>query len=463
MKLVMKKTAFLEFAKAMGNDNFERIKADIIAHLKRLEQKEDGGGMRKSAEYFEEIEDGISHLEKSVSGEWIEKAGFGVGTVREWRGKKYKKIAQGKWVRVYDKADRGAKNAMTRLIHQAENINTPEEMMKFVLANKQRFVGADGKPLDIVDRLNAVIDGKEYKGDKEKIMIINDSSANDKNGVMQHEENNQKKTLFAAKGEKKDFFKVMLQEGLSDPDLKKIHDKEIENIVNHSPYTVTWNSIRDEERLQNAKDEIANYENEFKELKEYTNKMKAEEKKAYFKDNAYTIRKELVLLNATKVGLERLEQKIKESKKQEKYKKEKLTKTNAFGVDDIKSDKAVKTVDEMENVARQIAEKYKDNELKASSVWIDFMAYNIDGGPAGDLATDFMNKHGDVNFKTLAKKLSGKKLSEAEKRNIGFADEYATKEEEKARKKSLVKKSESSLLDYVQKSISELKNCCALG
>lgn len=166
MRLVIRKSVLLELAKGMNEDSFEKIKAAIIAHLKGLEEQEESGDLKKAITYFSDNESMFSHLEKSLSGEWIEKAGYGIGTVRTWRGKKYKKIAQGKWVRVYDKVDRGAKNAMTRLIHQAERIDTPEEMMKFVLANKQRFSDANGKPLDIVDRLNAVIDGKTYAGKK---------------------------------------------------------------------------------------------------------------------------------------------------------------------------------------------------------------------------------------------------------------------------------------------------------
>nr|DAU31860.1 MAG TPA: hypothetical protein [Bacteriophage sp.] len=173
MRLVIRKSVLLELAKGMNEDSFEKIKAAIIAHLKGLEEQEESGDLKKAITYFSDNESMFSHLEKSLSGEWIEKAGYGIGTVRTWRGKKYKKIAQGKWVRVYDKVDRGAKNAMTRLIHQAENIDTPEEMMRFVLANKQRFSDANGKPLDIVDRLNAVIDNKEYKNESSKKSAAN--------------------------------------------------------------------------------------------------------------------------------------------------------------------------------------------------------------------------------------------------------------------------------------------------
>ena len=147
------------------NDSFEKIKAEIIAHLRKIENKENN--LNKAIKALEEDEKSISHLEKSISGEWIEKAGYGVGTVRVWRGKKYKKISTkpNRWVRVYDKTSRGAKNAITRLIHRAEKIETPEEMMQFVLLNKQRFMDSNGKPLDIVDRLQKVIDAKNTEYD----------------------------------------------------------------------------------------------------------------------------------------------------------------------------------------------------------------------------------------------------------------------------------------------------------
>ncbi len=142
-------------------DSFQKIKAEILEHLRNIEKKENNE-LKKAIEHICGQEHLFGYLEKSDSGEWVEKSGFGVGTVRTWRGKKYKKISvkPNRWVRVYDKTDRGAKNAITRLIHRAEKIESPEEMMQFVLANKQRFMDANGKPLDIVDRLQKVIDAK---------------------------------------------------------------------------------------------------------------------------------------------------------------------------------------------------------------------------------------------------------------------------------------------------------------
>lgn len=39
---------------------------------------------------------------KSIQGGNLEKGGFGIGTVRVWKGKRYKKAENGKWVRLYE-------------------------------------------------------------------------------------------------------------------------------------------------------------------------------------------------------------------------------------------------------------------------------------------------------------------------------------------------------------------------
>lgn len=41
-------------------------------------------------------------LLKSIQGDQLAKGGFGIGTVRVWRGKRYKKAENGKWVRLYE-------------------------------------------------------------------------------------------------------------------------------------------------------------------------------------------------------------------------------------------------------------------------------------------------------------------------------------------------------------------------
>ena len=86
--------------KSMEDRKLAELKKEIIEILKKQDEKD----FKKAIDYFESQELHFTHLEKSlVSGKWIEKAGYGVGTVRIWKGKKYKKIAPGKWARVFDK------------------------------------------------------------------------------------------------------------------------------------------------------------------------------------------------------------------------------------------------------------------------------------------------------------------------------------------------------------------------
>lgn len=393
MKLVMKKSAFMELAKALNGDSFEKIKADIIAHLKNLEKKENQSDLKKAIEHFNELER-YPHLEKSVTGELIEKAVYGIGTVRIWKEKKYKKIAPNKWVRVYDKVDRGAKNAMTRLIHRAEKINTPEEMFQFVLANKQRFVDErTGRPLDIVNRLNAVIDGKN----KEESKTVTEQTKN--NVPKAKKEQGDKETSVFSNKDLSD--RVNKGKKLIDEYLEKyLGDKNI------SQNLLDLYAVGDAKRYVSV-----NYNGTF-----YKNLSKEQKKQA----SEFNEKLEQVL---EEYASKRLAEKQNNTSASE-------TKTAAFGLNDIKTGKTVKNVEEIENVARQIAEEYKDNGKKASSVWMDFLAYNLEGGIGGDLYSDFLKKHGDLNFNVLAKKLSGKKLSSNEKKDIGFADEYANKEEE---------------------------------
>lgn len=168
LKFRVSKSGFYQIAKSIAGDSYDKVYKDIISFMKDLEKKEESKEVKKAIEYFESSESNFSHLEKSVNGDWIEKAGYGVGTIRIWKGKKYKKISASptRWVRVFDKNDRGAKNAMTRLIHQAEKYkNDPEGMMKLLLENKQRFYNEDSKRyLDIVDRLNAFVDNADSTG-----------------------------------------------------------------------------------------------------------------------------------------------------------------------------------------------------------------------------------------------------------------------------------------------------------
>lgn len=138
-------------------EKLAKLKAKVIAILKEKDSEE----YKKAIEYFNRDEIKYTHLEKSISGGWIEKAGYGIGTVRIWKGKKFKKVAPNKWVRVYEKEDRGAKSSMTRLIHKVQMCTTAEDLYNFCMSNHAIFQDANGVDLPIMDQLRAAIDERK--------------------------------------------------------------------------------------------------------------------------------------------------------------------------------------------------------------------------------------------------------------------------------------------------------------
>lgn len=115
----------------------------------------------------------LNHLKKQFKSEiavtksfaycemMLEKS-FPVGTVREWKGKKYKKVAPGKWMRYYERQNRGSAQALRYAISQLEKIEDMETLAKFVNANRNRFCDEHGKPLpEAVEILRM---GKEKAG-----------------------------------------------------------------------------------------------------------------------------------------------------------------------------------------------------------------------------------------------------------------------------------------------------------
>ena len=165
-RFLVKASEFKNVCKAVNDRKLAELKKEIIEILKKQDEKE----VKKAVDYFNSQELHYTHLEKSLkSGKWIEKAGYGVGTVRVWKGKKYKKIAPGKWARVFDKEGRGTNIAIGKLIARVQKIDNVEDLMAFVMANKQRFVDENGVDLPVLDKLRAAVDARNGNvGSKEK-------------------------------------------------------------------------------------------------------------------------------------------------------------------------------------------------------------------------------------------------------------------------------------------------------
>lgn len=155
-RFMVKASEYKNVCKAVNDRKLAELKKEIIEILKKQDEKE----VKKAVDYFNSQELHYSHLEKSFSGKWIEKAGYGVGTVRIWKGKKYKKIAPGKWARVFEKEGRGTNIAIGKLIAKVQKIDNVEDLMGFVMQNKQRFVDENGVDLPVLDKLRAAVDSK---------------------------------------------------------------------------------------------------------------------------------------------------------------------------------------------------------------------------------------------------------------------------------------------------------------
>lgn len=130
------------------DEKLEYFKKKILAHLDDLEQKENAEKkeLKKSLLAFEMTS--------------IEKAGYPVGTIREWKGKKYIKVAPGKWKPKYDSHSRGAKMAIAALKKKIDACTDSEELMQIILENRDRFSDENGRPLPFVKELSDYISGR---------------------------------------------------------------------------------------------------------------------------------------------------------------------------------------------------------------------------------------------------------------------------------------------------------------
>lgn len=158
------------------DEKLEYFKKKILAHLDDLEQKENAEKkeLKKSLLAFEMTS--------------IEKAGYPVGTIREWKGKKYIKVAPGKWKPKYDSHSRGAKMAIAALKKKIDACTDSEELMQIILENRDRFSDENGRPLPFVKELSDYISGRNDAIESEK----NEKKATDEKIKNHFEEQAQK-------------------------------------------------------------------------------------------------------------------------------------------------------------------------------------------------------------------------------------------------------------------------------
>lgn len=260
-RFMIKASEFKNVCKAVNDRKLADLKKEIIEILKKQDEKE----VKKAIDYFNSQELHYTHLEKSFTGKWIEKAGYGIGTVRIWKGKKYKKIAPGKWARVFEKEGRGTNIAIGKLIARVQKIDNVEDLMAFVMQNKQRFVDEQGFDLPVLDKLRAAVDARNGNvGSKEETTPM---SADKVKEIHDKIEENRKK------GKKVTPYEAQKQiddEKLMDK-VRKINEeakKKAENQAETSKQTDYYKDIsevltKDEKRRINEKVEEYSKENEW--------------------------------------------------------------------------------------------------------------------------------------------------------------------------------------------------------
>lgn len=128
-------------ATSKKDDKFRYFQKKIIEHIAELEGEE-SNEVNKSLFYMVDA---------------IVKSKFPVGTIREWKGKKYIKIAPGKWRPKYESNSRSAKLAVAALKRKAEQCKASQELLQLVLENRDRFSDKDGRPLPFVQELRRYV------------------------------------------------------------------------------------------------------------------------------------------------------------------------------------------------------------------------------------------------------------------------------------------------------------------
>lgn len=130
------------------------IKAPLLNHFKKLVNAHLDELEDKEATEKEDIKKSILEAES------MQKSGYPVGTIREWKGKKYIKIAPGKWRPKYDSNSRGAKMSIAALKRKADKCTSSEELLQLILENRERFSDDNGRPLPFVKELSDYVSGK---------------------------------------------------------------------------------------------------------------------------------------------------------------------------------------------------------------------------------------------------------------------------------------------------------------
>ena len=130
---------------------FQEMKKWALDHLKKQmkDEPKESDAFKKSIDLL------FNMMQKS--------RGFPVGTIKEWKGKKYKKMGNGNWVRYYDKSSRGSNQAIAAVMRKIEACKDETELYNVIQANIGRFSDANGIPLPEVEKIHKASDEKKGK------------------------------------------------------------------------------------------------------------------------------------------------------------------------------------------------------------------------------------------------------------------------------------------------------------
>lgn len=330
------------------DEKLEYFKKKILAHLDDLEQKENAEKkeLKKSLLAFEMTS--------------IEKAGYPVGTIREWKGKKYIKVAPGKWKPKYDSHSRGAKMAIAALKKKIDACTDSEELMQIILENRDRFSDENGRPLPFVKELSDYISGRNDTIESEK----NEKKATDekiKNHFAEKEQGDKETSVFSNKdlSDRVNKGKKLIDEYLE----KYLGDKNI------SQNLLDLYAVGDAKRYVSVNYNSTFYKNLSKEQKKQASK---------FNEKLEQVLEEYASKRLAEKQNNTSEAETKQSKQKEEPKNIEFTLDDIRHIGDGKETKKVNDMETAKNVIKQIAEKYGATE-KGRKELSDFIALNIGG------------------------------------------------------------------------------------
>lgn len=219
-----KKSFVEEFRKSAADAKLLEFKKRLIAILEEKEREEE--------ENFQSINKAfqVNEIFKSLTApfRFMEKGGRvgEIGEIRTWNGKKYKKMPNKEWARVYDEETRGAKLSIAALRRKVDACTNSQELLNLVLANRDRFCDELGRPLPIVQELSKYVSKKN-----DELETPNNSRT--KQNIQKENTDTYKEKVYSSFGFKKGVFsKDVLRDIAGNANLAKAEDIQLIDVNN---------------------------------------------------------------------------------------------------------------------------------------------------------------------------------------------------------------------------------------